>query len=527
MILRFESLEGRELLATTAIALPDLVATQFDTAPSLDWGQAFKARGEILNQGDAPSNALFHVNIYASSTPLIGDQAVFLGQATVPVGLRPGEKTPFEQTVNLPATPPAGFSGTGPVYIGLVIDPEGAVVERNESNNLGNGQGLDIDAVTIAPMVSPVIVGVSLGVYPDQLQWGQTVRVNTQIRNESAGEAPPTRARVVLTPAGVVPGSGSDVTIGSLQVPAIAPWQTLLVSQSIDLPSVPPRLLAGNDKFLLSVVQDADHVADLFTPHVALKGPGIDMAPVVISSPPGATLNPNAPLPDLIATSVLAPSLPLTFGGTFQVTASIQNRGRLDSGPFRVRFLLVGPEGSPQAGLFLADTTLDGLKAGFGQEVVQTLRLPSRLPPEATIQDNTKARIAILIDPESVFDEADKANNVSVSDVVTLQLIGKDGQVSVPSPTAPPVQPVSAPALSPPPRRGPMITARPLPTGGGAGRPTGTAPSGPPRTAPRPSGPGNRRVFGPRAPRPQPIPALRLYPGLQDSPNSGRAGQRS
>lgn len=535
MVLRFEPLEGRELLATTAVALPDLTAAQFDVPSLLDWGDAFQARGEILNQGDAPASSPFHVNIYASTTPGLTADSVLIGQVNIPAGLGPGLRLPFSQEVRLPMTAPPGIAPSGSLFIGLQVDPDGFVVEGNESNNSGNGLGLDTTAVTIAPRLPSALAGNSIGVYPDQTQWGQSIKVSAQIRNEGAGDAPPTRARVVLTPSGHAPGSGYDVTVGSLQVPAVANGQMALVSQTIDLPSVPPVLLSGSDQFLISIAQDADFVADPFSPHRANRGPGIDMAPVLISAPSGYALDPNSPLPDLVTASVQAPTLPLAMGQTFQVTATVQNQGQLDSGPFRVRFLLVGTDGSLETAMFLADATLAGLKSGFGQDVVQTLRLPGNLPRGATLDPNARVRIAVLIDPDSVFDEWNKSNNLGISDVVSLQVVGTDGQVTIPAQTTPPIQtdqtapqaqsvgtiPVTTPRARTPVLPSRRVASQPAQTL----RMTGTTPTYPPRVGtPASAAAANRRPFGPRAPRSQASAGLRVYPRGRQNPALGSQG---
>src|SRR5206468_1141417 len=67
IILRFEPLEERQLLA--ANALPDLVGAAFDTsAHTLDWGDSFHATGQVRNQGNGPQSGPFNVAIYAATT---------------------------------------------------------------------------------------------------------------------------------------------------------------------------------------------------------------------------------------------------------------------------------------------------------------------------------------------------------------------------------------------------------------------------------------------------------------------------
>lgn len=434
IILRFEPLEGRQLLSTTA--MPDLAATAFDTVHNLDWGDRFQARGIVANQGTAAVGIPFHVNIYASPTPTLGTGSVLLGQVTVPAGLAAGAQAPFDQTVSLPPTALSGVDGAGSVYIGTLVDPEGAVAESNELNNAGTGQGYDTSLVTITSRKPSALVGAGLSVSPDQTAWGQTVQVTAQIANQAEGDAPATRARIVLTPAGLTPGTDADVTIGSLDVPAVAAWQTVTVSGNVTLPATPPAVLLGSTLFTLSVVQDADFTASAMSPHLATGGAGYDMTAIAIQAPANTTALVNAPRPELSVSQVKAPSLPLTLGQPFQITATVKNSGKLDAGPYRVRFLLVGAGGGANPGLFLGDATIDGLAAGSSHDVVQTLTVPTKLPSGVAYNTN-QGRLAVIVDPEHTLDDANPTNNAAVSDVVTLRLVGAPETVVTPSqPTA-------------------------------------------------------------------------------------------
>jgi len=467
IILRFEPLEGRQLLSNAGAAppanAPDLVGAAFDTPHTLDWGETFQARGGVLNRGNAPVNVPFRVDFYASPTPgLSATTAVYLGSATVPAGLQPGQQAPIDQTVALPAVPLSGIGTGNTIYVEMVVDPQNNVTESNKQNNSGMGQGYDLSTVTIAPHQTASLVGASLGVYPDQAQWGSTVKVTAQVANKGAGDAPATRARVVLTPAGINPGGPADVTLGSLNVPAIAANQTAVVSQDIAPPNAPPAAFAGISQYVLSVVQDADFAVNPIYPHLATQGLGVDMVNFTVALPadPKASLGPK---PDLAPVNVLAPSQKISAGQTFQVTTTIQDVGNLDAGAYRVRFMLVGLNGDLSQGLDLGDANLDGLKAGFSQDVVQTLRFPSRLPDGVTM--NSQARIAVTVDPENSLDESNKANNAALSNPVTLQLVNTDGTVT---PAAPP---------------SPAATSTTAQTQINTLKPTGTAPTTPPTPA--------------------------------------------
>ena len=131
IILRFEPLEERQLLATAA--LPDLVSVAFDTVHNLDWGQSVHAKGIIANQGNAAVTVPFHVDIYASPTPGIGTTSVRIGEVTIPAALQAGQQYPYDQVVSLPPSPLTGMDSTGSIYLDTVIDPEAENAFRSGS----------------------------------------------------------------------------------------------------------------------------------------------------------------------------------------------------------------------------------------------------------------------------------------------------------------------------------------------------------------------------------------------------------
>ncbi len=112
------------------------------------------------------------------------------------------------------------------------------VAESNKNNNQGVGAGYDTAAVQIAPKAGANLVGNSLNVVPvvvdptgaattvgapPTAMWGGTIQVTAQIVNQSQGDAPATRAAIILTPAGDVPGDGTDVTSATSTSPPSPP----------------------------------------------------------------------------------------------------------------------------------------------------------------------------------------------------------------------------------------------------------------------------------------------------------------
>jgi hypothetical protein len=433
IILRFEPLEGRQLLA--ANPLPDLVGAAFDiSSHTLDWGDSFHAIGQVRNQGNGPETGPFNVAIYASTNPVLGPGSLLLGEAEVGGNLGSGQSSSFDQVVSLPPTPIPGYNGQ-PIYITLRVDPEEHVSETNKNNNFGIGQGYDTSTLNIAQKIPSNLVGTSLGAYPDQTTWGEPVQVTAQVRNNAAGDAQPSRARIFLTPVGMAPGSGADVTLGYLDVPAIPAWQTVNVVGTVVLPAAAPTVLSSSSQFYLSMAQDADYVLDPLYPHLPNQGLGLDVVQIGVG--PGKNANlPQGPKPDLAASGVIAPSQAVAWGQNIQVTTTVENLGKADAGPFDVKFVLTGASGSIDHAIFLGDAKISGLKAGYDQQIIQTLKLPNRLPSGINLNSVGVGRIAVLIDSDVQVDEYLKTNNVSESNPVTLRVLGTDGRSTVP--TSPP-----------------------------------------------------------------------------------------
>jgi hypothetical protein len=440
VILRFERLEHRQLLTTPPAPLPDLVGADFATAHNLNWGDTFQAIGTILNQGDAATTTPFNVAVYASTGTTINSVSVPLGTITIPAGLGPQQSSTFNQTFSLPATPIPNYSSSNPIYIDIFLNPNRAVTESNYKNDEGVGQGFDSSPIVIVPEQPSLLQGSSFGVSSASTIWGQTITVTAQVRNNAQGDAPPSRAKIVLTPSGLSPGSAYDFTVGYLNVPAIPAWQTVNIQQQITLPAAPPSSLAGNTQFTLSMAQDADYATNPIYPHVANQGQALDTTPITIAastSTPSPTPAATPALPDVAPSNVVVTSKAVYWGYNFQVSANFQNLGQADAGPTEVMYLLTGTGGSLANAIVLGEATVPPLAQGASQVLNQTVHLPSVLPDGVTIPSTAPGRIAVLVDPDHTVDQSLRSNALAESAPLTLRVLGTDGSSTVP--TSPPI----------------------------------------------------------------------------------------
>ena len=433
MILRFEPLEERQLLAARA-ALPDLVNSLLSTPSSLYWGNTFDAVGQVKNQGTAPVTQSFNVELFASSTPTIGPTSVPLGMVTIPGGLAAGQSTTYDQTVALPQTPIPGFDATTnqAIYINAWVDPNRVIPESNRNNNYDLGAGLDTTAITITPPQPSLLQGTSFAVSSNTAQWGGPISVTAQVQNNAQGNAPATTARVILTPAGSLPGGPNDLTIGTISVPAIAAWQNANLQQTFILPSAPPPQFNGVSAYTISMIQDSTYVTNDLYPHLPSQGLGLDQASVTIT--PGLNTTTAVPtLPDLAASTVTVPTQLIAWGQSFQTQTVVQNLGAAAAGPFQVAFVLTGPQGLQTSGLWLGETTVAGLQPGASQTINQMLQLPGLVPAGVSLSSTSVGRIAVIIDPSNLVTEPIKTNNTALSGPLSIYVPGTNGNGTVPT----------------------------------------------------------------------------------------------
>jgi len=86
----------------------------------------------------------------------------------------------------LPSALPSGWSGSN-VYIVMKTDSASQVAESNESNNFGQiANGYDRDPITITTPTTVDLQGYDCYA-TDAAQWGQTISIQSQVRNAGSG----------------------------------------------------------------------------------------------------------------------------------------------------------------------------------------------------------------------------------------------------------------------------------------------------------------------------------------------------
>jgi hypothetical protein len=330
-------------------------------------------------------------------------------------------------------------------FLTLRVDPTNLISESNEKNNSNRGLvGVDAEPVAIAQRLPSKLVAAGLSVAPGPLDWGGSMTVTATVRNEGPGEASPANARIVLAPYGEDPFGPRGYTIGAVPLPEVAPGQTASATQTIRIPAIPPLALADVGRFAVVMVSDAEGMAaDPVQKPFSYEGPGLDWTSIQLSARPGAPA--AAPLPDLAVGSLTTPTV-IAWDQNVAVRATLVNHGAAAAGAFTVRFSLVQSDDPNAPALSLGEFRVNGLASGATQELVQTLKLPARVP--AGLDPNaTQARIVARIDPGRMLDEPRIDNNRLASPSVQLRLVAQDGTVAPVVTTTPnaPTAPTSRP----------------------------------------------------------------------------------
>jgi hypothetical protein len=413
-------------------AKPDLVPLRIEVPTNLDWDQPFVIHGTIKNQGTVPVGASFKVEVLASETPKGGAEAVPVGSFVVPQGLAAGASHEFEVEMRTPGRPPERLTANPSYYLTLVTDAANTVLESNEKNNGNQGlQGVDAAVVTITPRLPSKLVAAGLQVAPRLHAWGGSMEVTATIHNEGPGKAPPTNARIVVAPIGEDPLGPSGYTIGSVPMPEIPPLQMVSSTQEVRLPTYPPRALANASQLTVLMISDADGMADPVIKPISTPANGLDWTTAQITPKP-TPVQPHE-LPDL-AVSALATPTAIAWDQTIELKAKIENRGAHASGPFRVRFALVPSRDPSAAALVLTDVEISALGASQSQEIVESVKLPARIPAGLDAS-SPQGLVLVMIDPERRLDEARTDNNRLSSTPLSLRLVSPDGSTTAPATT--------------------------------------------------------------------------------------------
>ncbi|ESA34313.1 aphp domain-containing protein [Leptolyngbya sp. Heron Island J] len=143
------NLIDQDSVLITGTQKADLVSTVSDVIfEPQNAGNTFSFEFEINNLGGLASGA-FDVSFYLSTNDIISSADQFLGTATLGSVTANGSTGLLTVDLTLPGINDPFWQGDGTYFVGMLIDPNNAVDESNETNNSNTGFLLDYDDVII------------------------------------------------------------------------------------------------------------------------------------------------------------------------------------------------------------------------------------------------------------------------------------------------------------------------------------------------------------------------------------------
>ena len=233
---------------------PDLVGAGLKLNPasaSYHWGDSITIGYNVKDVGNVAAGASSVLLSLVDNPQSPGFQ---LDIATLSLsGLTAGASGGSNFRYTLPAVAPASFAG-GPLYVRMVVDSRQAVDESNETNNSGQGPGLDWVPIPLATPTTaaavadarPDLVGVSLTATPTQdgYEWGDVLRLAYTFKNQGHSDAHFFNANVYLATKPTV--DAGDLLLRTLSVSTLDFGDSLTYTPTIGLPaSVPAGMEDG------------------------------------------------------------------------------------------------------------------------------------------------------------------------------------------------------------------------------------------------------------------------------------------
>ncbi|MEO1996328.1 MAG: choice-of-anchor Q domain-containing protein, partial [Planctomycetaceae bacterium] len=154
-------------------------------------GDRFNFSYQISNSGAADAGE-FGLEWYLSQDSIIEKSDHRIGRQNI-LGLAAGATTPAAiKGLVLPTLADPIWNGNGTYYVGMIVDPDGAIAESKEANNRNAGLGLDFDSIQISGFVPPpeeLIVKISGdesdGIHGDDLSLREAIK----LANEDPGNS--------------------------------------------------------------------------------------------------------------------------------------------------------------------------------------------------------------------------------------------------------------------------------------------------------------------------------------------------
>jgi CARDB protein len=373
-------------------ARPDLMGTYFHADSPVDWGQTFNVDVGVWNGGTGASGWAA-AEFYLSNDIRVGDpDDIFLGWTGIDPLDPYGWVLLNDIALTMPAGPTVGYDTTSDMYVNMVLDRTALVPETDETNNWGEGEGLDLGRVQ---QPAADLVGTFFD-SDEPLEWGQTFYVDAGVWNGGTGWSGWAPVEFYLSDDATF-GDGDDVFLGWEGVNPLAPYDwTLITDKALVLPGAMPAGYS-EDTYIGMVIDRTDFVDELSEDNNSNQGDGLDLDQV------------GPPMPDLYGTYFDTPQ-PLHWGETFAVDVGVYNGGTAWSGWATVDFYVSPFYAIHSIYPWLGWASIEPLPPGGWTTIWQhSLTLPDSPPYGFTTPD--EVYIGMIVDLNDWVTESDEGNN--------------------------------------------------------------------------------------------------------------------
>ena len=363
-------------------AIPDLMLGHFEVwGMPLSMGDMFTVANEIRNESDFDAGP-FTVTFVLSADEVIDGSDMVLGERILG-GLWPwgGDEQHNDLVI-----PNDGSVAPGEYFLGVIVDSQGEVVERNEENNVVSMP------ISIMPPDIDLIVAWFDPHMGGPLVWGDSFGVTADVRNDGPHEAPATEATIYLSGDGLL--DGGDVVLTTLAIEPLGGGGLSPHDLMITLPGEAGAVV-GEDYHLIMEVDSGAVAEETFEDNnvwvvpLGIETPVVDL--VVPGPPPGEE----------------PPMFEMLWGLDYELPLDAFNEGNGTVGPFTISMYLSENPTYEPGDMELASVVVDGLgpwQDSFNEAAVQ-------LPGAGVLADGTYY-LVMFADSGEVIEEGFEDNNM-------------------------------------------------------------------------------------------------------------------
>jgi len=366
--------------------LPDLKITAFSVDRDSSAMPALRGRLDEINRGmvDAPAHL---IRFYLSTDAIIGNGDDRLLTERTTVKLAALGLTTFSPLLNMDMAELEKVHPAGRYYVGAVLDPDHAVTESEEDNN-------------VAVQMTPIYIGtdkfdltaVSVSTTGTDFEPKAHATVNVTIKNNGTTTVPSALVRVVLSQDATLDGADVEICAATSAMINLTP----AAMSTSALNCVIPRV-RGNF-YLIAQIDPQDILKD------------VNRADNIIASP--STIRVAAPSPDLTVSTVTTNRTMLKWKESSIFGATVANAGADPAPASTVQFYL-SADGVIDSGDTLICSTPTGVLAGGASATVSQSCV---VPAVGTFQ------LLARVDPlDFVFESNESNNDGKAATTITIE----------------------------------------------------------------------------------------------------------